>query len=581
MKTKLNHALFLLAIMPLGTPCAWAQTDLTNTGGTVSAQYNDSPAAETIAKLVDNSTATKYLTFHNAGWVQYEVAQPYVVTKYAITSANDFPERDPKSWTLQGSNNGTTWATIDTRSNETFTARFQRKEYTFTNTTGYTKFRLNITAASGNTLQAAELELYGNFDVHDITDLPGWITGQYDYTQSTNNEWLAKVVDNNLSSKYLTFHDNAWMQWQCGTPSLVTKYTITSANDAPTRDPKNWTLQGSNNGTTWTNLDTRTNESFASRGLKREFTIGSPSTAYTYFRLTIQNSSDSILQLAEWELIGTNGGGTIAPVSTWQEHWFDHTQLLTRKYYDDDVAVYYDPDVDPSVTWLNQYMGDVWRYTKSVYGDFGQDKRLYVICHTGKYSGGHPSTYFDASHDYRNVIDCGPGPWTTFDYNATAIPIHEVGHIVELGSKGKHNSPAFGLWGDSKWMEIYIYDVYRGLGQTTYATQWYNDQINKVDSFPRAGTRWFRDWFYPIYNNYGQATVLNKYFNLVSQHFPKSSNGVDYSRAMNWGEFVHFWSGAAGVNLKPQATTAFGWPAQYETQFQQAKIDFPGVTYTG
>ncbi|RYG58587.1 hypothetical protein EON80_26840, partial [bacterium] len=109
MKTKLNHALFLLALMPLGTTCAWAQTDLINTGGTVSAQYTDSPAAEAIAKLVDNSTATKYLTFHNAGWVQYDVAQPYVVTKYALTSANDFPERDPKSWTLQGSNNGTSW----------------------------------------------------------------------------------------------------------------------------------------------------------------------------------------------------------------------------------------------------------------------------------------------------------------------------------------------------------------------------------------------------------------------------------------------------------------------------------------
>ncbi|RYG62859.1 discoidin domain-containing protein [bacterium] len=580
MKTKLNHALFLLALMPLGTTCAWAQTDLTNTGGTVSAQYTDSPAAEAIAKLVDNSTATKYLTFHNAGWVQYDVAQPYVVTKYALTSANDFPERDPKSWTLQGSNNGTSWANLDTRSNETFTARFQRKEYTFTNTVGYTKYRVNITAASGNTLQAAELELYGNLDVRDITNLPGWITSQYDYKDSNNNEWVSKVVDNNASSKYLTFHPGAWIQWQCGTPSLLTKYTITSGNDAPTRDPKNWTLQGSNDGSTWANLDTRTNEVFASRGLKREFTI-SPTVAYTYFRLTMQNNSDGLLQLAEWELIGTNGGGTIAPVATWQEHWFDHTQVLSRKYYDDDVAVYYDPDVPTSITWPNQYMGDVWRYVKNTYGDFGQDKRLYVIMHQGRYSGGHPSTIFEADHDYRNVTDCGPGNWTNKDYANCAILTHEVGHIVEAGSKGRYDSPAFGLWGDSKWMEIFQYDVYMALGQTAFATQWYNEKTATVDSFPRANTRWFRDWFYPIYNQYGGKVVLNNYFTLVGQNFPTTSNGIDYSRGMNWGEFVHFWSGAAGVNLKPLATTAFGWPAQYETQFQQAKIDFPNVTYTG
>jgi hypothetical protein len=44
---------------------------------------------------------------------------------------------------------------------------------------------------------------------------------------------------------------------------------------------------------------------------------------------------------------------------------------------------------------------------------------------------------------------------------------------------------------------------------------------------------------------------------------------------MNWGEFVHFWSGAAGVNLKALATAAFGWPAEWETQFNNARTQFP------
>ena len=414
---------------------------------------------------------------------------------------------------------------------------------------------------------------------HDITNLPGQLTAQYDYKSSHAAEGLEMAIDNSAQTKYLTFHNQTWIQFQCGTPALVTRYTLTSANDAPNRDPKNWTLQGSNDGVGWVTLDTRTNQEFEQRLQKREFTFNN-TTPYAYYRLSVTNHQDTITQIGEWELFGTGGGGTVAPPATWTEHWFEHNQKLTRTYYDDDVVIYHDPDVDPTVTWPGQFMGDVWRYTKSTYGNFGRDGRLFVVMHTGKYSGGHPSTYFDASHDYRNVIDCGPGPWTTYDYNALAIPTHEVGHIVEGASKGAHNSPAFGLWGDSKWMEIYIYDVYRGLGRPADAQKWHDEMMPHSDNFPRANTHWFRDWFFPIYDQYGQTQVLNRYFALLSQNFPKSDNGIDYSRDMNWGEFVHFWSGAAGKNLKPLATGAFGWPDDWEKQFQKAQKDFPGVTYT-
>lgn len=267
------------------------------------------------------------------------------------------------------------------------------------------------------------------------------------------------------------------------------------------------------------------------------------------------------------------------PPATWQEHWFEHNQLLNRKFYDNDVAVYYDNDVSNSVTWPNTFLGDVWRYTKSVYGNFGNDPHLFAIFHTNKYSGGHPSTYFDASHDNRNVIDVGPGPWTSGTGGDLDITTHEVAHIVEGASKGIHGSPAFPIWGDSKWAEIFIYDVYLNLGKTGEATRWYNQMQNSTDNFPVAGTHWFRDWFYPIYNNYGGTQVLNRFFTYLAQYFPKSGNS--YSRDMNWGEFIHFWSGAAGVSLKPLATAAFGWTSTFETQFNQARNDFPFTYGTG
>jgi hypothetical protein len=267
------------------------------------------------------------------------------------------------------------------------------------------------------------------------------------------------------------------------------------------------------------------------------------------------------------------------PPATWQEHWFEHVQLLNRKFFDNDVAVYFDNDVNPNISWPNTYLGDVWRYTKSVYGSFGTDARLFAIFHTGKYSGGHPSTYFDASHDNRNVIDVGSNSsnaWLSGTGNDLDITTHEVAHIVEGASKGVHGSPAFNIWGDSKWAEIFIYDVYVGMGRTADATRWYNLVINGSDNFPRAGTQWFKNWFYPIYQLKG-AAGLNQYFTLLAQYFPK--NGQDYARNLNMGEFVHFWSGAVGRNLKAQATTAFGWTSTYESQFNRARRDFPGVTY--
>ncbi|MCZ4224308.1 hypothetical protein [Pedobacter rhodius] len=265
---------------------------------------------------------------------------------------------------------------------------------------------------------------------------------------------------------------------------------------------------------------------------------------------------------------------------TWQEHWFEHNQLLNSVFSNDDLIVFYDKDVNKSITWPNDYLTKVWQYTKTVYGDFGPNKKLYAVFHTGKYGGGHPSNYFEASHDNRNVIDVGltdPKAWEGFTANEKDIVTHEVGHIVEFASKGKHNSPAFKIWADSKWMEIYQYDVYKNLGMTGDAERWYNKCMATVDNFPKANTQWFKNWFYPIYANNGGTATLNKFFVLLSQNFP--SNGTDYSRDMNFGEFVHFWSGAAGVNLKAQATTAFGWTTEMESQFNKARTDFPNVKY--
>jgi hypothetical protein len=280
------------------------------------------------------------------------------------------------------------------------------------------------------------------------------------------------------------------------------------------------------------------------------------------------------------------------PALNWKEHWFEHVQNLDRIFYDTSVVIYYDKDVRRDITWPKTYMAQAWNYTKRTYGSFGPDPRLYAIFHAGKYSGGHPSTYMDESHDYHNVTDCGtddPNAWVSGEGFDIDINTHEIGHIVEGAAKGVHGSPAFAIWHDSKWMEIYQYDVYLGLGRNSDAVRWHNEKLQTTDDFPRQGTHWYRDWFYPIYNEHGKSKTLNAFFTLLSKHFPKrmfnngKENYPEYTRDLNYGEFIHFWSGAAGADLKDLALAAFGDKDEqgndWATQLQKAKADFPDIKY--
>ena len=120
----------------------------------------ENPPNETKEKAFDGNVNTKWLVFANTGWLQAELSDPVAVVDYALTSANDAPGRDPRDWTLQGSQDGQSWTTLDTQTGQDFSDRFQTREYRFANTTAYSFYRLDITANHGDGLiQLAELQL--------------------------------------------------------------------------------------------------------------------------------------------------------------------------------------------------------------------------------------------------------------------------------------------------------------------------------------------------------------------------------------------------------------------------------------
>ena len=142
-----------------GTPVNLAQ------GGTVTSS-NPGVSPEDMTKAFDGMSATKWFAGNGVkvGWIAYQfaAAASHTVTSYTVTSANDVPGRDPSAWQLQGSSDGQAWTTVDTRTAQTFAARFQVNRYVCTNPGAYPRYRLNITANSGGAdLQLAEIQLFG------------------------------------------------------------------------------------------------------------------------------------------------------------------------------------------------------------------------------------------------------------------------------------------------------------------------------------------------------------------------------------------------------------------------------------
>lgn len=138
------------------------------------------------------------------------------------------------------------------------------------------------------------------------------VTNEGAYSVSRDNgagpeggEGSLKLIDNDYNSKFLQgdFVGDLWMQLIFDEPQLIGAYTFTSGNDAPTRDPKSWNLEASNDGENWVTIDERSEETFGTRLETRRFEIATP-VAYTHFRLNItENGGSNLFQMTEWRMI--------------------------------------------------------------------------------------------------------------------------------------------------------------------------------------------------------------------------------------------------------------------------------------
>ena len=291
---------------------------------------------------------------------QHTSASQERLSGYALTSANDTTGRDPTDWRLLGSTNrGKSWEILDVRRHELFSSRFQRRVFEITNHLPCSVFRLEITATRqlDNMVQLAEIEpLYGPWEtaaersiiVSAKTDNPPAEGTEMAFDADPKTKWLSMAPP--------TLQDPNWVQWQYipaqpglpvvdrhaldrladelelnwlrshpeAPPQRITGYALTSADDFPTRDPRDWQLLGSNDGgKTWVALDDQRNQFFKQRRQRKVFTLKT-APCYARYQLRISSVADPAsarsVQLAELEpLYGqTNAGAGYSVVATSQ-----------------------------------------------------------------------------------------------------------------------------------------------------------------------------------------------------------------------------------------------------------------------
>ena len=124
--------------------------------GESSSAPNYPVASENVTKLFDGDTTTKMCCYWSDEGIRVDMTLTFAIMSdllksYRYCTGNDFPARDPVTWTVfASSDNGATWFTIDTRSDEAVPST--RNAYTNSFSTSVNKQTINVKYGDGLTL---------------------------------------------------------------------------------------------------------------------------------------------------------------------------------------------------------------------------------------------------------------------------------------------------------------------------------------------------------------------------------------------------------------------------------------------
>ena len=128
------------------------------------------------------------------------------------------------------------------------------------------------------------------------------------------SEGSYSVFDNNVSggsAKWCCDNPTQWIYVQLSQSYVLSHFTITSGNDVAGRDPDIWKIQGSNDGSNWTDIysySSNGNSPFSARNQVIKYTGAGDDFAtpdsYSYFRYYVTSTVSGGHQINELEFFG-------------------------------------------------------------------------------------------------------------------------------------------------------------------------------------------------------------------------------------------------------------------------------------
>lgn len=140
------------------------------------------------------------------------------------------------------------------------------------------------------------------FDPTEVVSVGGTVA------TSTSEREAALVCDGDRETAWSTAASAPqWIAYTLSgnTSKAVCRYELTSAEDLPQCDPRDWDLEGSNDGKTWIVLDTRKNQFFGNRNQTRIYAAKND-TPFSKYRLSIKACRENVaagIKLAELKLL--------------------------------------------------------------------------------------------------------------------------------------------------------------------------------------------------------------------------------------------------------------------------------------
>ncbi len=266
-----------------------------------------------------------------------ETIQKKELTAYSITTGNDFADRTPDDWVLYGSDDNKNWTVLDTIEGAGLSKLSTMYTIPLEESVPANRFyRLEITDSIGKiqAMQFSEFTLWDTPTGEEYAKLPAakniTVTPRGGL-HSNDYESAAKLQDGK-TDKYLGYFNadkkaDAATQLSADKPLSITfemddtylleAYSFTTANDYSGRDPSDWQVFGSTNGTDWTLLDeifdfAMTEERYATH----QFDLDSEQ-GYGWFRFDFLGTKGETngFQLAELTLYGVSVNAIPEPAS--------------------------------------------------------------------------------------------------------------------------------------------------------------------------------------------------------------------------------------------------------------------------